>query len=58
MIAVEPLVAPVVKGQRLGTVRVSLEGKPMAEFPLVALDDVPIANIFKRAWDTIRLWFQ
>ena len=58
MIAVEPLVAPVVKGQRLGTVRVSLESKAMAEFPLVALDDVPIANIFNRAWDTIRLWFQ
>jgi len=58
MIAVEPLVAPVVKGQRLGTVRVSLESKAMAEFPLVALDDVPIANIFHRAWDTIRLWFQ
>ena len=58
MIAIEPLVAPVVKGQRLGTVRVSLEGKAMTEFPLVALDDVPIANIFKRAWDTIRLWFQ
>ena len=58
MIAIEPLVAPVVKGQRLGTVRVSLEGKAMAEFPLVALDDVPIANIFNRAWDTIRLWFQ
>ena len=58
MIAVEPLVAPVSKGQRLGTVRVALEGKTMAEFPLVALDDVPIANIFNRAWDTIRLWFQ
>jgi len=58
MIAVEPLVAPVVKGQRLGTVKVSLDGKAMAEFPLVALDDVPIANIFNRAWDTIRLWFK
>jgi D-alanyl-D-alanine carboxypeptidase (penicillin-binding protein 5/6) len=58
MIAVEPLVAPVVKGQRLGTVKVALDGKTMAEFPLVALDDVAIANIFKRAWDTMRLWFQ
>jgi D-alanyl-D-alanine carboxypeptidase (penicillin-binding protein 5/6) len=58
MIAVEPLVAPVVKGQRLGTVKVSLEDKAMAEFPLVALDDVPIANVLQRAWDTIRLWFQ
>ena len=58
MIAIEPLVAPVVKGQRLGTVRVSLDGKAMAEFPLVALDDVPTANIFNRAWDTMRLWFK
>ena len=58
MIAIEPLVAPVVKGQRLGTVKVSLDGKAMAEFPLVALDDVPIANIFNRAWDTMRLWFK
>ena len=58
MIAVEPLVAPVVKGQRLGTVKVALDGKPMAEFPLVALDDVPIANLLNRAWDTMRLWFQ
>jgi len=46
----------VAKGQRLGTVKVSLEGKVMAEFPLVALADVPAANIFGRAWDTIRLW--
>ena len=58
MIAIEPLVAPVVQGQRVGTVKVALEGKPMAEFPLVALDDVPIASIFGRAWDTMRLWFK
>ncbi len=58
MTATEPLLAPVAKGQRLGTVRVALEGKVMAEFPLVALADVPAANIFGRAWDTIRLWMK
>jgi D-alanyl-D-alanine carboxypeptidase (penicillin-binding protein 5/6) len=58
MTATEPLVAPVVKGQRVGTVKVSLEGTPLAEFPLVALADVPTANLFGRAWDTIRLWFK
>jgi D-alanyl-D-alanine carboxypeptidase (penicillin-binding protein 5/6) len=58
MTATEPLVAPVAKGQRVGTVKVSLEGKPMAEFPLVALAEVPAANVFGRAWDTIRLWFK
>ena len=57
MAATEPLVAPVTQGQRVGTVKVSLEGKPMGEFPLVALTEVPAASIFGRAWDSVRLWF-
>jgi D-alanyl-D-alanine carboxypeptidase (penicillin-binding protein 5/6) len=56
--ATEPLVAPVARGQRVGTVKVALEGDTLAELPLVALADVPIANLFVRAWDTIRLWFK
>jgi serine-type D-Ala-D-Ala carboxypeptidase (penicillin-binding protein 5/6) len=58
MEAVEPLVAPVAKGQRVGVVKVTLEGKPVGEYPLVALGDVPSANLFGRAWDTVRLWFK
>ncbi len=58
MTATEPLVAPVVQGQRVGTVKVALEGSPAAEFPLVALSNVPAANVFGRAWDTMRLWFR
>jgi len=58
MTATEPLVAPVTKGQQVGTVKISLEGKAMAQFPLVALADVETANVFGRAWDTIRLWFK
>ena len=56
--ALEPLVAPVARGQRVGVVRISLDGRQAAEFPLIALDDVPPANLFVRAWDTVRLWFQ
>ena len=56
MAATEPLVAPVAKGQRVGSVKVALEGKPVAEFPLVALQDVPTGSFFSRAWDTVRLW--
>ncbi|CAG1008666.1 serine-type D-Ala-D-Ala carboxypeptidase (penicillin-binding protein 5/6) [Burkholderiales bacterium] len=56
--ALEPLVAPVARGQRVGVVRVALDGREMAEFPLIALDDVGPANIFVRAWDTVRLWFK
>ena len=53
----EPLVAPVLSGQPVGTVKVALEGKPVAQFPLIALEQVPLANLFGRAVDTVRLWF-
>jgi D-alanyl-D-alanine carboxypeptidase (penicillin-binding protein 5/6) len=58
MQAQEPLVAPVARAQAVGTVKVALEGKPVAEFPLIALEDVPQGSIFTRAWDTVRLWFR
>jgi D-alanyl-D-alanine carboxypeptidase (penicillin-binding protein 5/6) len=53
----EPLVAPVQSAQRVGVVKVALDGAPMAEFPLMALREVPPASLFGRAWDTVRLWF-
>ena len=58
MQAEEPLVAPVARAQRVGTVKIALEDKPMAEFPLIALEEVPLASLFGRAWDTVRLWFK
>ena len=58
MEAQDPLVAPIARAQRLGTVKVALEGKPVAEFPLIALEEVPAAGFFGRAWDTIRLWIK
>ncbi len=56
--AVEPLVAPVTRGQSVGKVMVTLDAKPVGDYPLVALADVPSASIFGRAWDTIRLWLK
>ena len=58
METMEPLVAPVARGQRIGVVKVSLDAAPVGEFPLVALSEVPLANFFWRAWDTVRLWFK
>jgi D-alanyl-D-alanine carboxypeptidase (penicillin-binding protein 5/6) len=58
MTATEPLLAPVAKGQQVGTLKVALEGKTLTELPVVALADVPVANFVGRAWDTIRLWFK
>ena len=56
--AAEPLLAPVARGQGVGVVKVTLEGKPVGEYPLVALADVAPASIFGRLWDTARLWFK
>jgi D-alanyl-D-alanine carboxypeptidase (penicillin-binding protein 5/6) len=53
----EPLVAPVLNGQPVGMVKVALEGQKVAEFPMIALEEVPLANLFGRAVDTVKLWF-
>jgi len=54
----QPLLAPVAQGQRVGTLRVTHDGKPVGEYPLVALEGVAMAGIFGRAWDTLRLWLK
>jgi len=53
----QPIIAPIAEGQQLGVLKLSLNGKPYAEFPLVALESVPLSNVFARGWDTIRLFF-
>ena len=52
----DPLVAPINAGDRVGTLKLSLDGKPVAELPVVSLDTVPQAGFFGRAWDAMRLW--
>jgi D-alanyl-D-alanine carboxypeptidase (penicillin-binding protein 5/6) len=55
----DPLVAPLNKGQRVGTLRVTTTaGAPVAEVPLVVQEGVPVASIFGRAFDSIRLWIK
>lgn len=51
------LIAPIKAGQPLGRVVYSLNGKTVAEYPLVALQNVEEAGFFKRIWHTIKLWF-
>ncbi|MEN1941418.1 D-alanyl-D-alanine carboxypeptidase family protein [Luteimonas sp. MJ246] len=52
------LVAPIARGQALGKVRVMLDGKLVAEAPLVALEEVPEAGFFKRLWHELLMWWQ
>ena len=58
VVSEQPLLAPVSAGQKVGVVRVLLDGKPLGEYPLVALETVPVAGFFGRTWDSLRLWFK
>jgi len=58
VISQEPLTAPLTKGQAIGKLQLSFDGRPIGEYPVVALDDVPQAGWFGRLWDAIRLWFK
>src|SRR5574340_900348 len=47
----QPLLAPLNGGRdAVGTLKLTLDGKPLAEYPLLALETVPVAGIFGRAW--------
>jgi serine-type D-Ala-D-Ala carboxypeptidase (penicillin-binding protein 5/6) len=51
------LIAPIEIGQTVGLMKVSIDGKPYNDYPVIALENVPLGNIFIRILDTIRLWF-
>jgi D-alanyl-D-alanine carboxypeptidase (penicillin-binding protein 5/6) len=51
------LLAPLTQGLVLGTMKVSLDGKPYGEYPVLALEGVEEAGFFGRMVDSVRLWF-
>lgn len=53
----QPVVAPVRKGQPLGRLRLSLDGAALGEYPLLATQDVEVAGMLGRSWDSIQLLF-
>ncbi|GHC58069.1 peptidase [Alcaligenes pakistanensis] len=54
----QPLLAPLSKGDKVGTLTLSLDGKVLAEQPLLVLEDVPEAGFFGRMADKVRLMFE
>ena len=54
----DPLVAPLARGSRVGTLKMMVDNKPLLVLPVVALEEVPEASIFGRAWDSMRLWMK
>lgn len=55
----DPLVAPLLKGQRVGTLKVSTSaGVQVVERPLIVVEAVEEAGLLGRAWDALRLWIK
>ncbi len=54
----DPLLAPLSKGQQIGSLKITLSDQPYAEQPLFALESVEQAGWFGRTWDAVRLWIK
>ncbi|QJR16844.1 D-alanyl-D-alanine carboxypeptidase family protein [Usitatibacter palustris] len=54
----QPYVAPFARGQKAGIMKLTRDNAPLAEFPVVALEEVPVAGFLTRGWDTLRLLFR
>jgi D-alanyl-D-alanine carboxypeptidase (penicillin-binding protein 5/6) len=54
----DPLVAPLEKGQRVGTLRLTLDGKTLRVEPLVVREPVERAGFFGRMVDIVKRWMQ
>ncbi len=52
------LEAPIAQGQVIGTVKVSLDGKVVAQSPLVAIEAVEQGGFFRRLWDSFWMWWE
>ena len=50
--------APIKKGEQVGTIFLKLDGKDVAQYPLVALEEVNEGSLFSRLWDYLVLLFQ
>ncbi len=49
------VIAPVSKGQVVGTLKISLTDKELVNIPLIAQEDIPQGGFFKRVLDQIKL---
>lgn len=56
--SLQPLLSPINTGQKVGIMKLTLDGRPFRELPVVALENVPLAGILGRGWDTLRLLFK
>ncbi len=50
----EPVKAPIKAGQKIGDIKIEIEGQPMLNVPLVAADDVAETGMLGKLWANIK----
>ena len=55
LVTSQPLIAPYSPGQKAGVMKLTQNDKLIADIPVVALENVPVAGFLGRGWDAIRL---
>jgi D-alanyl-D-alanine carboxypeptidase (penicillin-binding protein 5/6) len=53
----KPLLAPLTRGQPIGTLRIRHKGQLLLEAPIIALQDYPLGGFFSRMADSVSLWW-
>ena len=54
----QPVLAPLTRGEEIGTLILTVDGEELGKYPVVALNDVEQAGFFRRFWDALILWFK
>ena len=53
--SMQPLLAPIRAGDRVGKLLLSLDGRPYGEYAVVSLENISMASLMVRAWHSLRL---
>ena len=54
----QPVLAPIERGQDIGTLTLTVDGQEVGKYPVVALEEVKIGGFFSRLWDALVLWIK
>jgi D-alanyl-D-alanine carboxypeptidase (penicillin-binding protein 5/6) len=54
----DPLLAPLARGETVGRLKVTADGRTLTDAPIVALEPVAPAGLLGRAYDAVRLWWR
>src|SRR5690606_31820464 len=54
----QPVLAPIERGQDIGTLTLTAGGQVVGKYPVVALEEVKLGGFFSRLWDALVLWIK